>query len=310
MRKITLLLIGMGILLSSRLFAQHSYSGIFHKTSATHIYLYQIPWEELITRNDELVKDSFQLVDLEAVAVGGEVSFWGIWQKTTRKARIERASGWENIIKVKRRMEKEGYTLIDIEGYRGPSGADLFVGVWIPGGKAQKLWNLDSWEGLLKNTARQSQEYFQLVDVEVYIDEWGATNYLAVYHKLAPSERGHLVRSDDAETFYRERTRRRKSGYTMVDFETFDQNGQTFLIGMYKQEAATEKDCNRLDWASFVTYQDQLDEQYRLVDLEVSTGDGRLMVPAYHTSRLEATPSLSQEVVSSMIRAAEDEHST
>ncbi len=308
MRIVAFLLIYLGTLFSSSLSAQNSFSGVFNKTSATHIYLYQITWDELIRRNDELAKDSFQLIDLEAVAGGEEVSFWGIWRKTTRRARIERVSGWENIIKLKRRMQEEGYALIDIEGYQDPSGANLFTGVWIKGQEEQKLWKLDSWEGLIKNTDIQAKAYFQLVDIEAYTDEWGMTNYLAVYHKMAPSERGYLVRTDDAEAFFREHTRRHKSGYALVDYETFESNGQQFLLGMYKKSSTAEVTRSRLDWESFVTYQDQLGEQFHLVDLEVSSGAGKLAIPAYHTSRLEATPGISQNAVSSMIRSADDEH--
>lgn len=305
MRIIAFLLFCLGALFSSSLPAQQSFSGVFHKTSATHIYLYQITWDELIRRNDELAKDSFQLIDLEAVPGEEEVSFWGIWRKTTRPARIERASGWENIIKVKRRMQAEGYTLIDIEGYRDPSGADLFAGIWIRGKEEQKLWKLDSWEGVLQNTAKQSKDYFQIVDIEAYIDEWGTTNYLAVYHKMSPSQRGYLVQTDDAETFAKERTLRHKSGYALIDLETYEVNGRQMRLGMYKKTNIDEATNTYLDWESFVTYQDQLGEQYSLVDLELGGGDGQLVIPAYHTSRLETTPSISQEVVSAMIRSVD-----
>ncbi len=276
---------------------QQAFSGVFHQTEESQIYLYDISWEELCSRNTQLGAEGFELTDVEAVPKGNQTRYWAIWKEGQQSTRIERAGGWENMLKLKHRMADEGWILQDVEGFLEEGSRETFLGIWIKGNKDHKVWKLDSWDGLLKQSEVLGRSYYQLTDIEAFRGEYGITNFLAVYQKLSPSERAFPIQTDNPDQFYQDKIRRTKSGYAIVDYETYQQNGITFLLGLYKKAAVKDNCRHRLDWTSFVAYQQFLGDSFKLIDIEISEGDGNFIAPPANTNRIDQMPNISQQVL-------------
>lgn len=279
-------------------FGQQAFSGVFHQTESSHIYLYEISWEELRSRNDQLSAEGFELADVEAVPKSNRVRYWAIWKEGQQASRIERAAGWENMLKLKHRMADEGWVLRDVEGFLEEGNRETFLGIWTKGTTDHKVWKLNSWDGLVKQSKVLGQSYYQLTDIEAFKGEYGLTNFLAVYQKLPPTERAFPAQSENPDQFYKDKIQRTKSGYAIVDYETYQENGITFLVSLYKKSAIKDNCRHRLDWTSFVAYQQFLGETYKLADIEISEGNGNLIAPPSHTNRVDQTPNISQQALS------------
>ena len=284
------------LFISSPLCAQQAFSRVFHQVKASQVYFYRISWEELLSQNSKLGEKGFQLIDLEILNEDGRVFFWGIWRETGVTTRIEQARGWDEMVELKRRMAESGFLLMEIESYIDETGAKEFVGAWVQEKLPHKLWKLNSWEELVEKSALQSDQFFQLIDIETSTNELGLTNFLAIYHKLPPSERAHPFLADNPEAFFKDKSLRIKSGYAIFDYETYQVNDRVFLLGLYKKSDQKDNVRHRLNWDSFVNYEEFLRTSLQLVDLEISLGQGSLLLPPYQLSRLEKTPNLPQSI--------------
>lgn len=293
-----------GLLLTLSSFGQPAFSGLFKETDVPHIYLYEISWEELQAKNKALGAEGYQLIEVDAVSDPVKTRFYAIWQEGGPAARVERAGGWENMVKLKQRMTGEGFVLQNIEGFRDPDGREVFLGIWLPGKNEQKIWRLDNSATVAQQCQTLSREYFQMVDLEAFTNASGGVSFLTLYQKLPPTERAYPVFADNPEDFYREKALRNKSGYALIDYETYDQNGKTYLAGLFKKAPYQENCRHRLDWASFVDYQKFLGSGYQLVDMELSDGPGLVYAPPFRQDRLEDTPNIAHQVVASMVKAA------
>jgi hypothetical protein len=284
--------------------ARQSFSGLFDQSSATHVYLYDISWEELRNRHQKLSLDGFELLDVEAATNNGKTGFWAIWRESGQTSRLERAANWDELLRLRRELAAQGWRLNDVESYRDHQGKTFFLGLWLADKAESRIIKAESWESLIKHTDLLANEYFFLTDVEAMNAGQGELHFLAVFRKAPPTERAFLALYDDQAAFQKNRLQRQKSGYPLIDYETFEQDDKEYYLGLYKKAPKTFELCHRLDWTSMVAYQQYLGDDYSLVDLEISFGAARIVAPPVLTERLETMPNISQALLADMVRSA------
>lgn len=291
-------------------YTQQSFSGIFQRSAASHIYLYDISWDDLQQKNKLLGEDNYVLIDVETLLKEGRVHYWAIWKESKQSSSITQVQGWENLLKQKEKMAAQGMIIQEIENFLDPSGQEVFVVAWGRGSCEQLVVEFDSWEQLELQTKELGSGFFQLTDIETLEKKQGNRTFLALYQKQPPNEKGFPVMTSDSKTFYQNKVQRNKSGYALVDYETFKENENHFFIGLYKK-AQTGENCRyQLDWRSFVAHQKYLGQEYKLADLEISQDDGSFTAPPFYTERLDQMPNISHQAITAYLPAAKASEQT
>ena len=217
----------------------------------------------------------FRLIDVEEHKMDGTSLYWGIWEKDTIASEVHRADGWSEMVKLKRKMYKEGYKLDDVEAYLNDIDHIVYLGVWAKIDEKHKIWKLDSWAGLEKKNKEMAKDYMILVDVEPFMDEDGTRKYLAVFHPGGFFETSHVYTSTDLKEFNLERLKRYKSGYRIIDFESYRVDGKEHYISVYHKGDYEESLRHNLNEASFKAHQKNYleTEGLQLIDIEVFVGE-------------------------------------
>ena len=279
------------LLLSTSIFSQTAYSGIFHSKSDSSILLKELDWATFKSKDQSLSNKGFKLEDLEFVTEKKEaVKYYALWKKDTSSTLTLQVPGWDSLVQAKRKMVKKGYLMTDIESYLGKDGRNHFICIWEKKKIWHKVWKLDTWEGLEQKNKEMLQQFLYLRDVEAIPSKSGKTKYLAIYHEgdRDRTERAHLFASEDLETFNTDQWQRKSSGYYMIDFESFEIDGKTKYVGVYqkgqhvhvlRQNFATE-DFNKHTSTL-------LKNHYRMADIEVYKRKSTAEKP---TSNKENTP--------------------
>jgi hypothetical protein len=178
-------------------------------------------------------------------------------------------------------MASQGYTLQDIEHYVDKKQTDHFVGLWHPGETTHKVWKFDSWRGLEKKVANHEEENLYMVDLEATRLEDGTFVFLCIFHKGGIGGKTYINRTTDFTEFNLDRLRRRKSGYRMIDFEQYDDNGQTWYTAIYRKGEGRESLRTKLDQELLESTTKELRtvEGLQLIDLEVLPEKASLRIP-------------------------------
>lgn len=264
-------------LFSLSLFAQTSFSGVFNKVEGEFKYFGKANWDLFSQHHQEQDSLGFRLIDVEAHKMDGTTLYWGIWKKDTIESQVHLVEGWTGMVKMKRKMYKEGYKLDDVEAYLNDIDHIIYLGVWSKVDEKHKIWKLDSWAGLLKKNEEMEKDYMILIDVEPFMDDDGTQKFLAVYQPGGFFASSHVYTSDDMKAFNLERMKRRKSGYRIVDFESYKVDGKELYLCIYHQGEYEESFRHNLNEASFRAHQKNYleTEGLQLIDIEVFVGEGK-----------------------------------
>lgn len=259
------------------LFGQTAFSGVFDKVEGEFKYYGKANWELFTQHHQELDNMGFRLIDVETHKIDGNTLYWGIWQKDTIESQVHLVEGWSGMVKMKRKMYKEGFRLDDVEAYLNDIDQIIYLGIWCKLDEKHKIWKLDSWAGLLQKNEEMEKDYMILVDVEPFLDDDGTQKFLAVYHSEGFFATSHIYSSNDLKDFNLDRMKRGKSGYRIVDFETYKINGKEQYLSIYHQGDYEESLRHNLNEASFKAHQKNYLETdgLQLIDIEIFTGEGK-----------------------------------
>lgn len=250
--------------------AQPLLSGVFQASEAELTYKGPLSWSAFSISNDSLNKNGYRLYDLETFMVDGTRKFWGSWIKSTHEASLESVQGWANLVKTKRAKAAEGFLLTEILGYSVSNNEDHFIGVWLKTEKLHKVWKLDSREGLIKKTEEMARQDFFIVDVEVFAAPNKTLSFLALYHKgEVTTPRNYVFTSSDLPAFKTSLLQREKSGFRMVDFESFEEKEKTWYLGVFEKGDYETVFLHGQQKSDFDERWDILEEQgMKLIDFE------------------------------------------
>lgn len=110
----------------------------------------------------------YWLMELEIVKDGVDCYYWFIWVKSDLGYYMECIDGWKSFIEQKCVKVKEGYVMGEVEGIVLIDNEQQFYGVWYKGDIQYKVWCLDFKEGIMKKIVEMFQNYFYLVDLDVF----------------------------------------------------------------------------------------------------------------------------------------------
>ncbi|GJM33316.1 MAG: hypothetical protein DHS20C18_23170 [Saprospiraceae bacterium] len=266
------LLILITFLTCNQVFCQEIYSGVFQQTEAKLLYREAINWDVLTGTNDSLASAGYRLIDLESYRSGKERLFTGIWSESNLKSEIESVLGWPEFIKRKRARASDGYLMDEIESYAVSEEEFYYIGVWYKSPTIHKVWKLDSQEGIKQKTEEMAKQEFFLIDVEAINTPGKVIQFLALYHKGEVNEpRSYVFVSNSLKIFNTDLLQRTKSGYRLLDYEKFEEAGESFYLGVYRRGDYETVLLRDQDKESFnALWEGKEKEGLRLVDLEIN----------------------------------------
>ena len=257
----------------SQLSAQFTYSGVFTQADLDdeYEYAFQLSWEALQQKHEALDAQGFRLTDIETAKEGAHRYYWAIWKKDEIHSTLKRIESWDSLVIMKRFMAADSFVMDEIEAYTY-GGKEYFLAVWIPGDREHKIRKLTSWEGVVNDHENLSRRDLQLVDIEGFEGEDGATQYLALYQWEGPEFKTYYYRSHDFDDFITDRGYRQKSGYALFDYERFEKRGKSFYVGLYKAADNGGRLEDRYNWEDFSKLLAKQKEQNDIVltDIDVS----------------------------------------
>jgi hypothetical protein len=259
-----LLVLFLGLGLGWTLSAQTFISGIFQETDQELEYLEALPWEQFLQEKQRLNAAGYRLYDLETAGVGEDRAFWGIFTKSSARDTVAMVLGWENFIKYKRDLASRNYLLTDVSGFAIDETESYFIGVWVQERQTHKVYKLDSKEKLLAHTDAMAKQNFFIKSVKVISTPAGNPTFVALYHYHAMPQRNYIFVSDSKETFNEEWLQRDYSGMRLIDFDQFEENGVTYLLGVYQRGKYEHQLVRDLERNIFVDRWDRLEAQQEL----------------------------------------------
>ena len=275
------------LLIVNNNYCQNAFSGIFHQKPDSTILLKDVSWETLAAQQEARSKKGFLLKDVETIEDEGKRKYFALWSADTTASKLYQIPGWDSLVQIKRKMAREGYMMTDIEAYPQEDGRNHFLCVWKEQRIWHKVWKLDTWEGVLQKNEEMLKKYMYLRDVEIIKSPSDGWKFLVIYHEgdRDRKERGYIFKSDDLKTFTTDLMRRQKSGFQMIDFETYQESGKKIYVAVYQKGYEADTWRQNLDAKSFEAHSKVLKtNQFQLIDFEVSEGTGRLLIPIVDTS--------------------------
>ena len=219
-----------------------------------------------------LAAQGYYFTDLEFTGESDQKSYWSIITKGAVSQKFHRESDWKSMVAYHQAGEKDGWMLADIEAQIGRDGAAQFVGVWKEGKAKQQLWKLSSWGGVRKLTDDLEAKHLYLQDLEIVKDPAGKTSFILLFEQSISDRRTHLVVHADTRTYLEDRLARNKSGYRIIDFESFTDKDKTFLVSVFVKGEGQEKLRNNLNTTELESVTGQMATNgLQLTDLEVLT---------------------------------------
>ncbi len=276
---------------------QVAFSVIFRQQDEAQESLVGGTWEEFLEHHKQKSAAGFELQDLEPVTVDNQVRFWASWSKTGKLTIVERAKDWPAMIRLKNQKAAAGWVLENLEAYTGPYEENWYIGIWTPGSINHKAIRLTTRAGLEQSTTVLARQFYYLVDIEVVRTPAQDLEFLCLFQRRSPDWRSFLVLTNNEEAFYEQKYQRNRSGYQLIDLETFVQEGEMNLLGLFRRDQAEENCRLFLDWSSLQSYHKFLGEDYAIADLEASAGAGILEAPPLNQTRIATTPNISHQVI-------------
>lgn len=270
------------LLFTSNTYSQQAFSGVFHQIKDSVQLVKDLNWEAFQQKNTALKSDGFQLIDIESTEDEGKRSYHGLWRADTTASVIHPVPGWDSLVQMKRKMVKKGYLMTDIEAYPGEDGRFHFLCVWRAEKTWHKVWKLDSWEGVQKKNKEMVDKYLYLRDVEAVEGGTDGTKFLVIYHQGDRERKGwaHTFKTNDLKTFTTDLIRRQKSGYRMIDFETYTLDDKPVYLAVYRKGSNEDAWRQNLDGESFDAHAKVLkSNQFNMIDFEIRKGTGRSLIP-------------------------------
>lgn len=216
--------------------AQSIISGVFQASEAAMVYEHGLKWPAFQHKNDSLNQNGYRLFDLETYKGSGDRTFWGIWIKSDLPAVVESVYGWTSFVEKKRAMTSDSFLLTKVTAYAVSDKEQYYIGVWMKEDTPHKVWKLDSREGLAQKTEEMARQDFFIRNVEVFSSPNKTLIFLALFHKgKVTTPRNYVYTSDDLKVFKTNVLQRQKSGFRLVDFESFEEKGTRWYLGVFEK---------------------------------------------------------------------------
>lgn len=235
----------------STLHTQVLFSGILQQSEAGFEYGENLSWETLQATHAEYSAKGYRLSDIESALVNGERRYWAVFMKSDISDSLIQVLGWAEFIKKRREMAAAGYQITDLEAHAVSEEDFVITGTWRKGKTVNKVWKVDTKEGLVQKTEEMAKDKFYLIGIEPFTTPGQITKFLAIYEFSAVPALKHLYFSDDLKTFNTDLLQRIKSGYRPIDFEQYDDQGKAYYLGVYRKGAYEARILQGLEEESF-----------------------------------------------------------
>jgi hypothetical protein len=244
---LTALLLGIGHLVM----AQQIFSGVFQQTEAQMVYADKLTASALEGKIKEWNNEGFRPTDIESKLIDGERYYWLIGTKSGLKSRIEQVDSWKDFVKLKRDMVKDGYVITDVEAYALNEIDQHYIGIWHQGDTKHKIWKLDSVEGIEMKTEEMGKGNYYPVNIEVFQTPAKTTGYLVSYYYGPVSSQTYIFASNDPKEFSTDLLQRTKSGYRLIDYQSYPVNDEINYLCIYQRGDYETKLVRNLDRSEF-----------------------------------------------------------
>ncbi len=225
---------------------------------------YDMSWNGLVARWNELSKKGQYLADVETYVRDGQRRYAGLWRMGLGNGDLYAAT-WQPFASHWART-KGSQDLIDVEVYQ--HGPDLrYIGVYRkkPDPKAGDggLLRGLTWNGLVEKWKAFGGSAY-LADVESY-EDGGARRYVAVWR--TGTGNGSLLLSTSRSSF--EGYKRSRHGHEqLIDFERWIENGGWKFLGVWQASASWGPLHPALSTSDFVAKWSELSSKATLIDIE------------------------------------------
>ncbi len=260
------LLVTLAILTITAAEAQTFVSGIFQQTDARLEYIEGVSWEDFLTQNSDYNSKGYRLIDIETSGISRDRIYWGIYAESGVSDSIITTMGWTNLVKTKREMAKKGFVLSDITGFAVNENDFQYIGVWRKGDTPHKIWKLESGSTLELRTNEMALQNYYLTGVKAINTPAGSVQYLAIYHFNPAPRRNYVYFTNDPREFNTDWLQRMKSNIRLIDYDRFQENGETVYLGVYQ---AGEYQHLLLRDMEKLTFEDKWDRLEQQEDLQL-----------------------------------------
>ena len=256
------------------------------------MYWNNASWDSFVNKHKELRAKGYQMIDFEGVHLrkGKSGRFWGIWTKTKKDSRIQSRGSWEDFLKLVSDRRKEGYSLQDVESMLNRNRKRIYLGLFVKTGeRVQFVQKYRSRSDLFSATANfKKKRKAYIIDVDPFKTNDGKYQFLAVYTQGADKST-QFSSHDRVESFNSNRSKMKKEGMRMKDYESYKSEGKTYYMAIYGKASGkvTDSFWRSLNWNSFKAQRDVLrkSRELSILDIEVSAEKGQLRAPEFYDSK-------------------------
>ncbi len=144
------------------------YIGLFRPVSGSpdQILETNMTWDGFKKKQQDLLEERYQLVDIETYIVNNERRYVGIFNKGGTEYTLWRDIDWQCFRAIRRGLEESGFRLRDIEIYR-ENNKNKFIGLWEQARGNDRLWVLEQSQIFLNKWREFGRDNLRLVDLEV-----------------------------------------------------------------------------------------------------------------------------------------------
>ena len=225
--------------------AQYTFTGVFHSGSNVPELLKADSWEEFKVQEKSFQTKGYVLNDLEVAGTSQQKAYWATFKKSDLTRMIQRVSNWSDLQEKNKQLTSDGWLLVDVEASPFGRNEMEFLGVWEKKKDPttsidQQLWKLTSLRSVLALSKQLDEKRYYAQDIEHVLDNEGNDQYIISFEKGFVDERTHVVVHVNPGSFLKDRLERFKSGYRLIDMESFDAEGKSFYVGVFKKLEGAE----------------------------------------------------------------------
>jgi len=247
--------------------AQEGWGALWRSSPKAHYHLDGVSWSRLSTKNSELERTGYRLIDVETHLGENERKYHAIWKKDYSPSRLlVKIASYKNFLQKKKDLQNQ-YTLIDIETYVD-EGEQYFMGIWQKSTEKHILSRTSSWEALQEKCAELKNRELSITDVEMY-NNGSDIKYLAIFRTNSSTKNKvfQYTKYDDLKAKRKELT---ENGWRPLDFERERLNGKKYYLCIFEKASGGWSMWSNLAFDKFLSKRKEKGaKSVQLIDIEV-----------------------------------------
>ena len=230
-----------------------------------------LPWNELVDRNNALRNQGMGLIDVESYVVDGERVYLGVWHASRDQYQLVRTDDSEGFRDKWSELRDQNYQIIDCEVFLDGSRRTI-VGAWKTGGADRRMRADAGWSTLLSLRNENKAAGYRLMDVEAY-DMNGSIKYTAIWEKAADEEK--MWKASSMNEFIGKWREFNSEGLRLVDMEIFVEGNRKQYLGVWRSSNDDHGLWTEASLVSFINKNKEFqDRNLILTDIEVTVVGG------------------------------------